>query len=643
MRRKNIALFTAQPEASHEIRIIKGISAQCKKYGYHFSVFTPLTHLEFKRTAYVEAEADIFRLCNFEKIDGLILDAVNLVVGEGQKLIPSLLERLKEYPDLPVVSLEMSIGDIPVIKSNNEEALREMCRHAIEVHGKKKLCVLTGPQGNEVAEYRLDICLDEIEKHGLKVSPDHMVYGDFWYSSGDTLARKFAADKTGLPEAVLCTSTHMALGLIYRLRKLGISVPEDIIVIGFDTTNEGCCNDVVLSAYDAADAFSAAETVDYIRRIIDPGKEILPYESDVKKMFFPGMSCGCNPDITRALDAFRHAAYLVAYNSSSDYEQNEIGFGRMMESYCLEEFTASGSPEELFEKMDEMIYLLKPFRNYQLCLKEDWLDESAADQAGYPDRMMIALSARMTEELNSDVNRTEEVFDTVDMTPLLNDEALEPSIFYFSPLHFERITFGYSVMRRSLEDSCTLTLVYRTWLRFVNNALEMTRTRRQLLTMSVRDSMTGLFNRRGMNLQLQKMPFGDHIGEMLFVAVFDMNGLKIINDTYGHAQGDHAISLMSSAVKRATLPEEFSVRAGGDEFYIIGIGDYDASDIPARKSEFRRILKGLSDASHTPYEVTASIGIVTEEVNENTNIDSVISRADEIMYEEKSRIRSLHQ
>jgi diguanylate cyclase (GGDEF)-like protein len=139
------------------------------------------------------------------------------------------------------------------------------------------------------------------------------------------------------------------------------------------------------------------------------------------------------------------------------------------------------------------------------------------------------------------------------------------------------------------------------------------------------------------------MPFGDHIGEKLFVAVFDMNGLKNINDTYGHAQGDNAISLMSTAVKRAALPEELSVRAGGDEFFIIGIGDYKDSDIPARKNEFNRILKDLADASHTPYEVTASIGIVTEEVNENTNIDSVISRADEIMYEEKSRIRSLHQ
>ncbi|MBR6485599.1 MAG: substrate-binding domain-containing protein, partial [Lachnospiraceae bacterium] len=279
MRRKNIALFTAQPEAAHGVRIINGIAAQCEKYGYNFSVFTPMTHLEFKRAAYVEAESNIFRLLNFDMIDGLILDAVNLVPGQGKRVTDELLERIKEHPDIPVVSLEMSICDLPVIKSDNEEALREMCRHAIDVHGKKDICILTGQKGNEVAEERLEICLDEIGRYGIGVSSEPIVYGDFWYSSGDKLARRMAAGDVKLPEAVLCTSTHMALGLIYRLVKLGIRVPEDVIVLGFDTTNEGCCNDIILSAFDAADAASAAGTVDYIRGIIDPGKEILPYKT----------------------------------------------------------------------------------------------------------------------------------------------------------------------------------------------------------------------------------------------------------------------------------------------------------------------------------------------------------------------------
>lgn len=636
MRRKNIALFTAQPEAAHELRIINGISEQCRKYGYHFSVFTPMAHLEFNREAYIEAEARIFRVAELGRIDGLILDAVNLVVGAGKGVLEELLERLKKYPDLPVVSLEMSVGDLPVIRSRNEEALREMCRHAIEVHGKKDICILTGHKGNEVAESRLKVCLDEIEKHGLSVKEGHIVYGDFWYSSGDALARSIAEGKTERPEVVLCTSTHMALGLIYRLRRLGIRVPEDVAVLGFDTTDEGCCNEVILSAYDAADALSAAETVDYIRRIIDPGKEILPYETEIGKMFYPGMSCGCDPNIGRTINTFLRSSYLVAYNSSSDEDMNEVKFGRLMESYCLEEFTSAASPEEAYEKMGKKIYLLHPFRNYQLCLRKDWLEERAADDAQLPAEMDIVLSAWETPDQKTHFDHEKITFSTEEMTPLLNDESLEPSIFYFSPIHFERTTFGYCVMRRSLEDKVVLSLVYRTWLRFVNNALEMTRTRMQLLSMSVRDSMTGLFNRRGMQLELEKRLGEAENGARLFAAVIDMDGLKRINDTYGHEEGDAGILMVAGAVMRSAHSGEFCVRAGGDEFFILGVGKYEDADNAARIKEFHEILNALYQKSDKTYEVTASIGCATEAVDDKLNVDAVISRADREMYKEKS-------
>ncbi len=636
MKRKTIALFTAQPEAAHELRIINGISEQCRKYGYHFLVFTPMAHLEFKREDYIEAEARIFALANLGNIDGLILDAVNLVAGAGKGVLEELKERLKKYPDLPVVSLEMSIGDLPVIRSRNEEALREMCRHAIDVHGKKKICILTGHQGNEVAESRLGICLDEISKHGLSVKEEHIVYGDFWYSSGDALARSIAEGKTERPEAVLCTSTHMALGLIYRLKRCGIRVPEDVIVLGFDTTNEGCCNDVILSAYDAADALSAAETVDYIRRIIDPGKEILPYESDVKKMFYPGMSCGCDPNIGHSISAFLRSSYLVAYNSSSDEDRNEVSFGRLMESYCLEEFTSASSPEEAYEKMGKKIYLLRPFRDYQLCLRRDWLEESAAGDGNLPSEMDIVLSAWETADQSTLFDHKKVTFRKDEMTPLLSDDSLEPSIFYFSPIHFEATTFGYCVLRRSLEDKVVLSLVYRTWLRFVNNALEMTRTRMQLLSMSVRDSMTGLFNRRGMQLELERLLGEEDRGEKLFAAAIDMDGLKQINDTYGHKEGDAAIMMIAKAVMRSAHHDEICVRAGGDEFFIIGVGKYEEADIAVRKNEFHSALQDMVRKAGKPYAVTASMGCSLEAIGGKLNIDAVLSRADKEMYKEKS-------
>ena len=635
MRRKNIALFTVQPEAAHEIRIIQGIAAQCRKYHYNFMVFAPMTHLEFKRETYIKAEADIYRLPNFDLIDGLILDSVNLVSGEGVQVIKNLTERLKAYPDLPVVSLETPIGHYPLIKNKNDAALREMCRHAIEVHGKRKLCILTGFQDNEVAQSRLNVCLDEIERHGITVDDEHIVYGDFWYTSGDALAQKLISGEITMPETVLCTSTHMALGLIYRLQKGGIRVPDDLIVIGFDTTDEGRCNDIVLSAYDAADASSAGEAVDYIRRIIDPCEEILPYESNIKKMFYPGMSCGCQPDLAYAMKAFRNVSYLVAHNSAADENLENVDFGRLMESYCLEEFTASNSPEDCIKRMGETLFLLHPFKNYYLCLRKDWTENREALTLGYPDEMNVVLSAQENLDGTRSVDITTHAFNTCGMIPGLLDSSEEPSIFYFSPIHFDEITLGYSVLRRSFEDCPNLTLVYRTWLRFVNNALEMTRAKKQLLSLSVRDSMTGLYNRRGMELQLKDMLSNAREGDHLFVAEIDMDGLKKINDTHGHAEGDFGIMTIAKAVAQSTLQNEISVRAGGDEFYIIGVGNYQEDAFTSRKNRFLETLDKLCENLDKPYELTASFGCSTECITADLNIDSVISLADEEMYKAK--------
>ncbi len=635
MKRKKIALFTAQPEAAHEKRIIQGTADQCRRYGYHCLVFSPMTHLEFKRSDYVRAESNIYSLANFDEIDGLILDSVNLLPGIKTDLLDELKSRLDGYPDLPVVELETSLWGYPVIKNKNEDALRAMCRHATDVHGRKNICILTGPKGIEVADERLRICLDELRGRGIEVKDEHIVYGDFWYTSGDALARKIGEGSVSMPDAVLCTSSHMALGLIYRLKKYGISIPEDIIVIGFDTTNEGKCDEVVLSAFDAADEEAAADAVDYIRKIIDPGAEIKPYHKSIDKMFYAGMSCGCRPDYQSSLGFLRKAAYIVGHNSAIDDDDWEVDFGTLMESYCLEEFTAAGSVADCIRKIGSMVFLAQPFKDYCLCLKKDWAECDDNKQKGYPIEMDMALSVSVNDDSTSSVNDKTQTFNSKVMLPMLDDEEGEPGIFYFSPIHFEGTTLGYTVLHRSLDDKATVNLVYRSWLRFITNALEMIRVRSKLMSMSVRDSMTGLYNRRGLGIRLDELRASAYEDEKVFVAVIDMNGLKQINDIYGHAEGDEAIMTLSRAVTASARVGEICVRAGGDEFFIAGIGRYTEEDIEKRINDFEKTLSDIAAPLGKPYELKASIGCCVQAFTKDMNMDAVFSHADNEMYKVK--------
>lgn len=633
--RKNIALLTALPESIHGRRIMTGIISQCEKYGYNVCVFGAMTYLELEWESYRVGEANIFDLANFGKLDGVILDTAQLIGDHSGATIRRICERLKEHPEIPAVALELPIEGLPTIENRNEDIIREICRHIIEHHGKKKICILTGPKGNAAADSRLEILLDEIEKHGLTVEPEHIIYGDFWYFSGDKLADDLISGAISMPEAVICTGDHMALGLIDKLDKNGIKVPDDLIVIGFEATEEGATNRITLSSYEANDTNSAANAVDYIRRIIEPDAEILPYETNISQKFHPAMSCGCEPDYLRSARTLQHALYMQSRNYADPEILNQIDIGFLMESYILEHFTASQTPDECMTQIFGSTYLLNPFLNYYLCLTENWLDIGQDIMHGYPKKMKIAVSQSTVGGKTFCTDEPLVVFDTEQMLPALFEESEKPSVYYFSAVHFNGKALGYSVLQRDIHNTFHLNLVYRNWLRFVNNALEMIRSKKRLQMLSVRDEMTGLYNRRGMYTELERMIHEADEDSRLFVCVIDMDGLKYINDTFGHTEGDFGIRFVSTAVLEVKRKNEISVRAGGDEFYLIGVGHYSEDDMQKRIDEFTALMERKNCDYEKPYKVTASIGAALRKMDRSINVEDVICEADERMYQYK--------
>lgn len=114
----------------------------------------------------------------------------------------------------------------------------------------------------------------------------------------------------------------------------------------------------------------------------------------------------------------------------------------------------------------------------------------------------------------------------------------------------------------------------------------------------------------------------------------DMGGLKAINDTLGHAEGDYGIRTVSNVVQSITSNDEICVRTGGDEFCLIGIGKY-ADDEPQRRTErFLKTLEAVDRSSDKPYEITASIGWASAPYSENV-VSELLNTADERMYENK--------
>ena len=638
-RRKRIALFVSFPELVHVRRIMDGIRSQCAKYDYDLCVFASSTHLSFPHVNYMRGETNIFELANLDEIDGVIIDQSTMTGDKDDHTLKRLMERLFEHPGLPRCSLEISVENTKLIKNDNEAVLREMCRHVIEKHGRKKICLLTGYKGNEVAEERLKIFLDEIDRHGLEVLPEHIIYGDFWYFSGDTLANRICDGEVEMPDAVICASDCMAIGLIERLSKRGIKIPEDIMVIAIDATDEAAINPITLSSYDTGDVAMGADAVDYLRSVMEPEADIIPLEKSSNMYFHPGASCGCCLDPIYTMKRFRDSLYVCSYNYADEEMVDHVSIGSLMESYSLEIFTASASPEECLGSIAGFKDLLRPFQNFYLCLKDNWLEVSDMTYEGYPEKMSTFVSSSCIDEEEFYGFNKAVSFDTAIMHPKLYEERKEPSVFYFSPLHFDGVLLGYAVLQRALLNQPVINVVYRNWLRYINNGLELVRSKERLQTLSIRDQMTGALNRRGMYEKFSVMQAKASEDDTVFVGVIDMDGLKYINDTFGHSEGDIGIRCLNSVLSSIARSNEIVVRSGGDEFFLIGVGKYTREDEAARAAEFTAAVANKSAALHKPYNVSASIGCMVFEDCKEVDLDNALSEADEKMYNYKMRHR----
>lgn len=176
----------------------------------------------------------------------------------------------------------------------------------------------------------------------------------------------------------------------------------------------------------------------------------------------------------------------------------------------------------------------------------------------------------------------------------------------------------------------------------LGNAQDITKlieARDQLKSLSLTDDLTGLSNRRGFQaLAEQQIKLEGHsrTARGLTLMFADLDGLKAINDKYGHQAGSDAIVAFADVLRSALRSADLICRWGGDEFVILTIGS------PDETSEMivNRIYAKLDEhnaGSNTPYRLACSIGVTPVPKNSGRSFESLIDEADRAMYNEKRR------
>lgn len=164
----------------------------------------------------------------------------------------------------------------------------------------------------------------------------------------------------------------------------------------------------------------------------------------------------------------------------------------------------------------------------------------------------------------------------------------------------------------------------------LKNALE------KVKSLSLTDELTGLLNRRGfITLAQQQLKMAQRNRSLLVLLYMDLDGMKSINDTYGHDQGDKALKLVAKVIKFTFRESDLIARIGGDEFVALAIGASRKTSEVFRQN-LEKKLKGMNIKKKFPFNLAMSLGVAHFHSNSKASVHDLLKRADKRMYQEKN-------
>ncbi|MFL5959515.1 MAG: HD domain-containing phosphohydrolase [Gaiellaceae bacterium] len=179
-----------------------------------------------------------------------------------------------------------------------------------------------------------------------------------------------------------------------------------------------------------------------------------------------------------------------------------------------------------------------------------------------------------------------------------------------------------------LANATIVLVLMRTALTFRENARLLEDSRREAMT----DALTGLANRRKLLLDVEAVLERARGGERRMLALFDLNGFKAYNDTFGHPAGDALLTRLAAKLAAAVKPAGEAYRMGGDEFCVL---------LPASELTLQRTLNSLRESGEG-FSITSAYGTAVIP-DEATTVSTALSVADERLYAHKGLLAEIRR
>lgn len=539
---KNIVLIINASNFERQKDIIKMTHRILKsRGGYTLYVFSNYGAF-YDDTWHEHGEGAIYDLLNYTSFDGCIMEG-NL---GSRQLVNRIAGKLKEKK-IPLVSINIEADDVPFLSIDAYKAGCGLMEHLIDEHGCTRINLVLDA-GRDVISVQMEKAYrDVLAKKGLAFDERRVLHRQVSIQNGRGLYQQFRELGIGDAEAMISAHDVMAIGLCLELEERGLRVPEDMRLCTLNHSTNSVVFRPMLTGADRMDEDVVKTACDLLEDLM-AGKTVSRENYCECKIHY-GSSCGCR-NHEEAVYNRKYRELILAKVEAATQVSSMMQYNNALEKV--------DSLEQLADNIKAMLEGIS-CSGFFCCLNQSDLkyivnqeSERKIEQDRIYNRTMVAITgvSERTGQLKNVAFPVEK---------LLPAEAKEGDILIFLPIHYKEQDYGYMVF---LNEYFPIEIYnYRICHESIGSSIENLR-RQMILQCSIQkldelhmqDQMTGLYNR----FALQRFR-NDYIAEGEFaIAMIDMDGLKRINDEFGHLSGNHALCVIADVLRNVTDKEELT-------------------------------------------------------------------------------------
>ena len=588
------------------------------------------------------------KVLNSESIDAFIVITNSFLSNIS---IDTLSEKLKKLCSKPIVSISvpLNIPGSKYIHVSCGKTYEQIIEHIIKVHKCTKIGFFTAAMTySKDAEERFTAYKKALKKNHLDFNPEFVIDGDFTPGIAEEKFLERFKSKDDIPfQALLCANDYTAAGVQNALDKIGVKCPDDLLLFGFDDSEIALVCYPALSTINQSVDKSGNEAARMVYDILK-GKQVGEYYT-IQTTPVYRQSCGCvNPSL--------HNTTGIDQSGNMILDGKRIKF--RFENFSAVSYTFT-TIYGLLNQMDTSSNLSVYLEGLKYKYGLDNVSELSIVMykepvlVGREDSFEVPDEAKLIFYSNKGIKVHKNYFDKEDYIFNPKKEVVPEEFFnrdcgryILVPLYNRKWNYGYIVFM-FYSHNYSLMSIYG---KILSNSLlqayknftvsrerdDLIEENRNLSISAKIDELSKLLNRRGffeygqktINLSLSM----DKEGCVFFC---DLDGLKKINDNFGHDMGDSAIQLVAQVLKKVFRESDIVARLSGDEFGIIA-PSFKIENIELLREKINEENEIVSKENNLPFVLSLSVGCA-EYNHDSSNVSEILSKADEKLYEEKRR------